>query len=144
VVPNRLLRGYASPKAALLGCPHAAVAGDGQLIQRIKEKAAQLGGSYQPELRCDSLGQCLAAVKTGAYAAVLPAHVVEPDMADGCVVVDDDLEDLDRTISLIWNRRALDVIGNAAVQVRDELVAALRDEAAQRGMGNQNAPRSIC
>ena len=64
VVPNRLLRGYASRKAALLECPHAAVAGDGQLIQHIKEKATQLGGSYRPELLCNSLEQCPAAVKT--------------------------------------------------------------------------------
>lgn len=133
IVPRRIMSRYLSVKAALLECPHAAVAGDGQLIQRIKEKAARMGGVFQPELRCDSLGQCLAAVRTGSYAALLPSYVVEPEMAAECIVVDDDLDDLNRSISFAWSPRALDVIGRAAVKARDDLAAALKEQAEQRG-----------
>jgi len=134
-VPRRLHQGRVSVKNTLLGYPHAAVAGDGQLTQHLEKMGTQLGGVFRAELLCDSLGQCLAAVRTGAYAAVLPAHAVEPALAAECVVVDDDLEKLNRTISLIWNRRTLDVLGTPAERIRNVLRDALRDEAAQRGIG---------
>lgn len=134
IVPKRIISRYLSGKAALLECPHAAVGGEGQLIQRIKEKAAQMGGAFRPELFCDSLGQCLAAVRTGAYAAVLPTYVVEPDMAAECTIVDDNLDDLSRSISFIWDKRMLDVLGPKSVALRAEITTALRDQAEARGM----------
>ena len=99
-------------KAALLNCPHAAIGGDSQLLKQVGELAAKLGGVFTPELVCDSIGQCVAAVETGVFAAVLPVQVRPPSSGMDYVVVEDDsLDTLKRQIALAWHPRTADVAG---------------------------------
>jgi DNA-binding transcriptional LysR family regulator len=130
VVPRRLVhqRGILSLKKALLECPHAMVMSDEQLLQRVRNLAAGFDGEFKPELICDSTNQCIAAVRTGAYASVLPDRVIEPTFANDCIVVDEELEELDSSISIIWNPRTMDVLGGPAESVRDEIVDVLCSE----------------
>jgi hypothetical protein len=41
---------------------------DGQLMEPLKQLVRKSGGEFIPELICDSIGQCVSAVGTGAYA----------------------------------------------------------------------------
>ena len=66
-VPRRLVpsRGLLSLQDALMECPHAAIGGDGQLMERLRALARDVGGTFAPELTCDSIGQCVAASGPG-------------------------------------------------------------------------------
>jgi len=129
-VPRRLMpsRGVLSLEEALLKSPHAAIAGEGQLIERLRGLAGKMGGKFVPELICDSIGQCLAAVRTGAFAAVLPVQAWRGGSAQECVVVEDEsLEALSRVLVLAWHPRTLEVIGAAAVRMQRLLADALKE-----------------
>lgn len=131
-VPQRLVptRGMLTIKEALLNCPHAAMGGDGQLLKQIKEFAKSLGGLFNPELSCDSIGQCVAAVETGVFAAVLPVQAwISSSEKDYVVVEDDSLDVLKRQIVLAWHPRTIDTIGSTASKIRQTLVEALRQGA---------------
>lgn len=135
VVPRRLAPRRLTLETALLGCPHATVSGDGELVHKLQSLATARGGSFRPELVCDSAGQCMAAVRTGSYAAVIPTQVWENDADLECEVVDDGgLSDLDRPVVLAWSPRNLESIGAGLTAFRDELKAALLEEAERRGM----------
>jgi len=135
VVPRRLAPRRLTLKTALLNCPHASVGGDGELVQKLRSLAKDSGGIFQPELVCDSIGQCLAAVRTGGYAAVLPAQAWENAADFECEVVDEeDLADLDRPIALAWSPRNLEALGVAIDSIRESLIIALVEEAKHRGM----------
>jgi DNA-binding transcriptional LysR family regulator len=127
-VPERLLptRGLVTLKKALLDCPHAALGSDGHMTQGIQRIAEGFAGQFRPELSCDSLSQCVAAVKTGHYAAVLPLKSWVPEVEMRCHVVEDpSLEQLDRKVVLAWHPRLIDVQETAAKTVKDALVKAL-------------------
>ena len=98
-VPQRLVptRGMLTISAALLNCPHAAIGGDGQLLKQLGELAGKLGGVFIPELVCDSIGQCVAAVETGVFAAVLPVQVRPSSSGKDYFVVEDDSLDTLKT-----------------------------------------------
>jgi len=89
VVPRRLASRHLSLRAALLECPHAMVGGDGELVQKLRSLATDQGGTFSPALVCDSIGQCMAAVRTGSYAAVLPTQAWESDPDFECEVIDE-------------------------------------------------------
>jgi DNA-binding transcriptional LysR family regulator len=128
-VPQRLVpaRGMVSIRDALLSCPHAALGGEGQLMERLRELANGFGGSFEPELACDSVGQCIAAVRTGTFAAVLPAEVQFNSTQTEYVVVEDDaLDALSRDIVLAWHPRTLQVMGSGAERMRRVLAETLR------------------
>jgi DNA-binding transcriptional LysR family regulator len=128
-VPERLVprRGLLTLRQALLDCSHAALASDGQMSQGVQEIAQTLGGQFRPELICDSLAQCLAAVKTGSYAAILPMKSWTPSAEMQCHVVEDTpLESLNRKVVLAWHPRLLEVRENLGKTVRDALRIALR------------------
>ena len=130
IVPQRLVssRGLLTIKAALLECPHAAISGDGQLMERLKQLGSKLGGTFFPELACDSIGQCVAAVQTGAFAAVLPVQAWNaPAEKDFMVVEDEALEALSRKIVLAWHPRTVDVLGPIAEKTRQILAGALKE-----------------
>ncbi len=132
-VPQRLVptRGALTIKDALLGCPHAAIGGDGQLMLRLREFAQKLGGVFIPELECDSIGQCVAAVETGSFAAVLPVHAWTASSEKDYVVVEDEsLEVLNRQIVLAWHPRTIEVMGPAAQKIRQALADALKQRGA--------------
>lgn len=132
VVPRRLLRGNLSTKTALAELPHATIGTDGQLTERLRKIANDLGSVFQARLKCDSLGLCLAAVRTGRYAAVLPTYILDEETLAGVEIVEADLEELSRPMSLIWNRRILEILGTSAVETKDKLLEALRAEDAGR------------
>jgi len=133
-VPQRLVptRGMLTINSALLDCPHAAIGGDGQLMSQLGELAQKFGGLFKPELVCDSIGQCLAAMETGVFAAVLPVQVRPSSSAKEYVVVEDDsLDALKRQIALAWHPRTLDVAGPLASKTKQSLAEALRQQGAQ-------------
>ncbi len=134
VIPRRLQQRNRTVQSALTDLPHAAIAGEGQLTEQLRTIAGGLGGNYRARILCDSLGQCLAAVKTGGFAAVLPAHVVSEATAGEIEVIETDLDELNRPISLIWNRRTMEMLGRVAVRMKDELLGHLREEAVDRGI----------
>lgn len=130
-VPKRLVptRGLLTIKSALLDCPHAALGGDGQLMERLKELAKKSGGIFIPELVCDSIGQCVAAVESGAFAAVLPVQTwAASSEKDYMVVEDDSLEVLRRQIVLAWHPRTIEVMGPATVKIGQALVEVLKQQ----------------
>ena len=61
-----------------------------QLLKQLGELAGKLGGVFIPEMVCDSIGQCIAAVETGAFAAVLPVQARPSSSGMDYVVVEDD------------------------------------------------------
>jgi LysR family transcriptional regulator, nitrogen assimilation regulatory protein len=133
-VPQRLVptRGMLTMRVALLDCPHAAIGGDGQLLEQLRELAGKLGGVFIPELVCDSIGQCVAAVETGVFAAVLPVQVRPSSSGKDYVVVEDDsLDTLKRQVALAWHPRTADVAGPQASKLRQALVDALKQQGAQ-------------
>lgn len=135
VIPRRLAPRRLTLETALLSCPHATVGGDGELVHKLQSLAVAQGGSFRPELVCESAGQCMAAVRTGSYAAVIPTQVWENNPDLECEVVDDvGLSDLDRPIALTWSSRNLESIGPGLIAFRDGLQAALVEEAERRGM----------
>jgi DNA-binding transcriptional LysR family regulator len=138
VVPLRLAPRRLNLTTALLNCPHATVGGDGELVQKLRSLAIERGGTFQPELICDSIGQCMAAVRTGTFAAVLPTQSWENTSGFECEVVDEEgLAELDRPIALTWSPRNLEAMGDALSTFRDDLILALIDEANRRGMADR-------
>ncbi len=132
VVPRRLVRGNLSTEAALADLPHATIGTDGQLTERLRKIASGHGNIFQPRLKCDSLGLCLAAVRTGRYAAVLPTFILDEDTVVGMEIVEADLEELSRPMALIWNPRTLEVMGDSAHRTKDALLSALQAEDQER------------
>jgi DNA-binding transcriptional LysR family regulator len=135
-VPQRVVptRGMLTIKDALLNCPHAAIGGDGQLLKQLRELAGNLHGVFIPELTCDSIGQCVAAVETGMFAAVLPVQAWKSSSEKDYIVVEDDsLDALKRQIVLAWHPRTVDVKGPAALKTRQTLVDALKQQSAEIG-----------
>jgi DNA-binding transcriptional LysR family regulator len=116
-------------KAALLDCPHASISGDGQLLKQLGELAGKLGGVFVPELVCSSISQCVAAVESGVFAAVLPAQVKPSSSGKNYVVVEDDsLDTLKREIALAWHPRTADLTGPFGSKLRQSLVDALKQQ----------------
>ncbi|MFA6286981.1 MAG: LysR family transcriptional regulator [Opitutaceae bacterium] len=130
VVPERLRPRRLTIKQALTELPHAALSADGQFTERVKRVATRLGGVFQPKVTCDSLVLCLAAVRTGRYAAVVPRHAVQ-DIGSVEVIESKYMDDLSRTMMLIWNPRGLETLGENAVSARDTLKQSLIDASAQ-------------
>ena len=132
-VPQRLVptRGMLTIKSALLDCPHAVIGGDGPLLNQLTELAGRLGGIFHPELVCDSIGQCVAAVETGVFAAELPVQARPySSVKDYVVVEDDSLDKLKRKIAFAWHPRTADVTGPLGTKTRQALVDALKHRGA--------------
>jgi DNA-binding transcriptional LysR family regulator len=128
VVPERLRRRTMTLNVALTELPHAALSGDGQFVDRLKAVAAKSGGRFQAKVICDSLMLCMAAVRTGRYASVLPSHAIS-DFGDIAEVIESpDLDPLSRPMALIWNPRSIETLGADAERARDTLIRALRAE----------------
>ncbi len=95
-------------------------------------RSRKLGRVFEPALVCDSIGQCVAAVETGVFAAVLPVHIKpSPSGSDYVVVEDDSLDPLKRKIALVWHPRTADVMGRSGARTRQTLLDALIQQGAQ-------------
>jgi DNA-binding transcriptional LysR family regulator len=129
-VPRRLIasRGLLALKDVLLETPQATIAGDGQLVERLRGLTRKMGGKFAPELVCDSMGQCVAAVQSGAFAAVLPVKALTGGAAQECVVLEDEaLEGLSRTLVLAWHPKTMEVIGDRAKKMLRWFSEALKE-----------------
>jgi hypothetical protein len=63
---------------------------------------------------------------------VLPTYILDEETLAGVEIVEADLEELNRPMALIWNRRTVEMLGCNAVETKDALLAALRAEDKER------------
>lgn len=134
LVPNRLVPGggMLSLRSALLDCPHAAVGGDEIFMEKVRRIARKTGANYLPELLCNTLSECMAAVRTGCYAAIVPSYFVDPnDPGNWHVLEDEGLRELQKNVTLAWNPGTIEIQGKPGRKMKDELISWLRDEAVQ-------------
>jgi DNA-binding transcriptional LysR family regulator len=117
VVPTALAGKRTKLTAAdVLGSlPLAAQTTDGQFSQRLRALAHSLGVEARPALACQSFPQTLAAVRTGGFAAVLPAlATVDLPPKSFVEVSGAPLRGLSRELVLAWNPRVVRVRPAAA------------------------------
>jgi len=135
VVPRKLSSRRMGLKGALLDCPQATVAGDGELVQKLRSLAGAFQGTFQPELVCGNVAQCIAAVRTGSYAAVLPTEAWEQIAGLECEVINDKaLAELDREVALAWSPRNLEAFGKTMRIFQESLTGILHEEATRIGL----------
>jgi uncharacterized protein (TIGR02996 family) len=130
VVPDQVgaRRGMLTLRQALLDCPHASLIGESILRHSLEEIARSLGGHFEPELQCDSVSQCVAAVQTGRFAAVLPLWSWESDISLPHAICEDPILDkLDRQLVLVWNPRLMKTRGSAARQAAEALASQIAE-----------------
>jgi DNA-binding transcriptional LysR family regulator len=113
--------------AGVLGSlPIAAQTTDGQFAERLRALGHELGIEPRHALACQSFPQTLAAVRSGAFAAVLPALATADLPAKGFhEIADPSLRGLSRELVLAWNPRLVRV-RPAASKLLIKLEAALR------------------
>lgn len=133
-VPRRMISRKISVRNALTVLPHVAIGGNNTLELGLARFAGSLGGMYRPSLYCDSLGQCIAALKSGKYATVIPEYVLGDTLDSDIEIVDADLEGLGISLSLIWNRRLVELLGPMVEGFRDDLVDQVREISNDKGM----------
>ena len=104
--------------------PIAAQTTDGQFTQRLRDIAASFDLELSPALACQSFPQTLVAVRSGAFAAILPEIALQ-DFDEGKIlrVKGDELAALNRPLALAWNPRAVRVRPNFS-KVVDQLRVA--------------------
>ena len=101
------------------------------MTERLKELARKSGGEFIPELICDSIGQCVSAVETGAFAAILPVQSwAASSEKDYLVVEDESLDILNRKIVLAWHPRTIEIMGPSTLKIREALMNALKQQGA--------------
>lgn len=112
VVPAALAGKKSKPAAAeVLGAlPLAAQTTDGQFAERLRALLHELGVEPRHALACQSFPQTLAAVRSGAFAAVLPALATADLPPKGFVEIGGaQLRGLSRELVLAWNPRVVRV-----------------------------------
>lgn len=127
VVPSALV-GKKKPGAAevLAKLPLAAQTTDGQFAERLRGLLHELGVEPRHALACQSFPQTLAAVRSGAFAAVLPVLAVGDLPARTFVEIGGaPLRSLSRELVLAWNPRLVRV-RPAAGRLLGKLEAAFR------------------
>lgn len=135
VVPTRFSLRKPTVETVMKNCPLAAIGGEGELFQHLLSLSKKSRSTFRPDLVCDSISQCLAAVRTGSYAAVLPTQSLENAGAMDCEIVDErELSELERPISIAWNPRHVEAMGVALAQFKTALASALTEEAERRGI----------
>jgi DNA-binding transcriptional LysR family regulator len=131
VVPDQIgsRRGMLTLKQALLDCPHASLIGETTLRHALEEIARRLDGQFEPELQCDSVSQCVAAVQTGRFAAVLPLWSWDTDTPLPHAICEDPMLDkLDQELALVWNPRLMKTRGAAARQAAQALANRITEK----------------
>jgi hypothetical protein len=101
------------------GCPNAVFAPHSALLQQLENICKKLGGTYRPSLACDSIGQCITAVQTQSFAAVLPVQCARR-LADieYAVLGEDEFGPLARRVALAWHPRSAEVLGKSFERFR--------------------------
>lgn len=81
---------------------------------KLRTLSISFQGVFRPELICDSIGQCIAAVRTGGFVAVLPTQAWAQITGLECDVINDkDLAERDRPLVLAWSPRHVEAFGSA-------------------------------
>lgn len=123
-VPERLAstRGITF-RDALLESPFALNEADHRLARDIREIARTLGEPhFTPTLACASEEQCATAVRSGHFAAILPSSMSEEKAGAPVQVIEDQvLDSLGGEVSIVWNRRHLDIHPHVT-KIRDRIV----------------------
>jgi DNA-binding transcriptional LysR family regulator len=108
--------------------PLAAQTTDGQFAQRLRDVAQKCGIDFSPALACQSFPHALSAVRSGAFAAILPRLALGELPPEMVTIVDSDLlQPLSRPLALAWNPRVTAVRPRAA-QLATELKKVLQLE----------------
>ena len=68
-------RGWTHSGGCAPPLPPCGVGSGGRLVKQVAALAQDTGGTFIPELVCDSIGQGVASVESGAFAAVLPSYI---------------------------------------------------------------------
>ena len=106
--------------------PIAAQTTDGQFAQRLRDVARACGVDFTPALACQSFPHALSAVRSGAFAAILPRLGIGELPPELVTIVDADvLHQLNRPVALAWNPRITSVRPYAA-QLAGELRKAFQ------------------
>ena len=118
-------------------CPLATQTTDGQFTAGLREIAQSLGLPLTTALACQSFPQILAAVRSGQFAAVVPAFAAA-ELAPGAAIqlAAEPLRRLNREVMLAWNPRLVRVRSNAA-----KLAARLQRVLVIKPGGAEPAPR---
>jgi DNA-binding transcriptional LysR family regulator len=110
IIPDRLIQSGSMMtwQRALLECPHALNKSDMRLVRGLKQMLEKITGQFNPMLTCSSQEECVAAVRSGYFASVLPLSVL-PSLAGTAtqVVESPELEILGGKILAVWDRRHL-------------------------------------
>jgi len=127
VVPSGLAGRKKLGAAEVLGSlPLAAQTTDSQFAERLRSLLHELGVEPRHALACQSFPQTLAAVRSGAFAAVLPTLATSDLPPKGFVEIGGaPLRSLSRELVLAWNPRLLRV-RPAAGKLLGKLEAAFR------------------
>lgn len=131
VVPKRFItsRRKLSLNEALIRCPHASLAGDGAMRAAVDQIAHGMRERFTPQLLCDSIAQCVAAVKTTHFAAILPSWSWRLETSEHhSIFSDPELTRLNRSLVLAWHPRLAETYGKQVTDLVDELVATLQVE----------------
>jgi DNA-binding transcriptional LysR family regulator len=129
-LPRRIATAGMTLKQTLLECPNAAFASHSALLDKLGELCMALGGRYEPSVYCESIGQCIAAVRTQAFAAVLPVQCATHFRdIEYTVLGEEALTSLVRKIALAWHPRTLDVFGRPFDEFRRKIATTLKDVA---------------
>ena len=123
IIPDRLVpsRGMLTSKRALLECPHALDGSDVQLAMGLSQITKKMGGVFKPSLLCSAQDQCIAAVRSGYYASVLPLSSFPSVEGTSTQVVEaPELELLGGKIMTVWNKRHL-LVNPHVGPIRDSL-----------------------
>lgn len=111
---------------ALSTLPLAMQTTDGQFTSHLRDITKALEIRCKPALCCQSFPQTMAAVRSGYFAAIVPAQVaIDLDAEEYHVVEDAMLKPLARDILLGWNPRLVKVRSGAA-KILSELQKTLR------------------
>lgn len=146
LVPRRAYpRTGAVTLATLLAtCPFVGLAESVPFTEAVGLAANRVGAIFRPEITCGSLSDCVAAVRSGGYAAILPSTFVDPyENQNWRVVEDDALRVMDHSVALAWNPSHLEVAGHEGKIAKERLLAWLREEAPMNDSGDsQETERS--
>jgi DNA-binding transcriptional LysR family regulator len=126
-VPDRLVPrgGTLTAERALRDCPHVLDESDEVLRRGLIVTAETLRVQFKPTMTCSSQVECIAAVRSGFYASVLPLSVSIVDCE--LRIVDEPVFDmLSYKVAVSWNERHCSV--NPHVEtIREALSESLQD-----------------
>jgi len=126
-VPDRLIRksGALTLSRALQECAHVVDDSNEQLGRSLTAVTKSLGIQFKPAMICSSQIECIAAVRSGFYASVLPVSV-SIDSCELQVVEDPAFDVASQHVAVYWSERHC-LINSHLCTIRDALIELLAD-----------------